>query len=81
VWLSVQGEPYSLLQTELRRRFVGRPIIIASLAFSWSIGYLPVEQMYGKDLYQQNIAVVAPGSLERGIAALTARIEALLAEE
>ena len=80
VWLCVQGEPYSLLQTELRRRFAGTPIIVASLGFSWSLGYLPAEHIYGKALYQRNIAVVAPGSLERGIAGLSERIEGLLAQ-
>ena len=78
IWLSVQGEPYSLLQTELRRRFADTPIIVASLGFSWSGGYIPAEGVYGKDLYQQNIAVVAPGSLERGIDRIAERIEALI---
>src|SRR5690606_20431917 len=34
VWLCVQGEPYSLLQTELRRRFPNTPIVVASIGFA-----------------------------------------------
>ena len=80
VWVCVQGEPYSVLQTELRRRFPQVSVIVASLSFSWSVGYLPNKSSYGRDLYQQNIAVVAPGALERGIEALAERIASLLVE-
>jgi hypothetical protein len=78
VWVCVQGEPYSALQVELRRRFPHVSVIVASLGFSWSVGYLPTESSYGQDLYQQNIAVVAPGALERGIEAIAERIATLL---
>lgn len=80
VWLCVQGEPYSLLQTELRKRFPQIPIIVASLGFSWGVAYLPPADKYGLGLYQENIAIVAPGSLETAIDTLAQRIEALLGE-
>ena len=34
-WLGVQGEFYSVLQTELRRRFAGAAIVVATLAADW----------------------------------------------
>ena len=64
-WLSVPGEHYSLLQTELRRRFPGHPLIIATIANGWGPSYLPTRETYGKGIYQESIAIVAPGSLER----------------
>lgn len=64
-WLCVPGEHYSLLQTELRRRFPGTPLIIATLANGWGPSYLPTRETYGKGIYQESIAIVAPGSLEQ----------------
>ena len=40
-WLGVQGESYSLLQTDLRRRFPGTPIVVVSIAADWGASYLP----------------------------------------
>src|SRR6185295_474085 len=64
-WLGVQGESYSLLQTELRRRFPGKPIVVASIAADWGASYLPPVSRYGTGIYQESIAVVAAGSLEQ----------------
>jgi hypothetical protein len=64
-WIGVQGESYSLLQTELRNRFPNQPIYIASIAADWGASYLPTRETYGKGIYQESIAVVAPGSLEQ----------------
>jgi hypothetical protein len=64
-WLAVQGESYSLLQTELRRRFPQRSLVIISLAHSWGPSYLPTRDTYGRGVYQESIAVLAPGSLEQ----------------
>lgn len=73
-WLGVQGESYSLLQTELRRRFPGTPIVVASISNNWGASYLPTRETYGKGIYQESIAVVASGSLEQLIDAVTKRI-------
>lgn len=73
-WLGVQGESYSLLQTELRRRFPGTPIIVASIAADWGASYLPPASIYGAGIYQESIAVVAPGSLEQLIESIATRI-------
>jgi hypothetical protein len=73
-WLGVQGESYSLLQTELRRRFPGTPIIVASVAADWGASYLPPAAVYGTGIYQETIAVVAPGGLEQLIEAIARQI-------
>src|SRR5688572_11664085 len=73
-WLGVQGESYSLLQTELRRRFPGTPIIVGSVAADWGASYLPPAGTYGTGTYQESIAVVAAGSLEQLIDSIATRI-------
>ena len=75
IWLSVQAEPYSVLQTQLRQRFAGTPIVVVSMSDDWGPAYLPPRDLYGKGIYQESIAVLAPGCLERLIAELTGIIE------
>jgi hypothetical protein len=77
-WLGVQGEFYSVLQTELRRRFPGKAIVVATIAADWGASYLPPRGLYGTGIYQETIAVVAPGSLEQVIESVAKRIESLL---
>ncbi len=81
VWLSVQGEPYSLLQQRLRALFPDNPIVIATIANGWGPSYLPPQDVYGKGVYQEQIAALAPGSLEQLIDALAQRIAALLSDD
>lgn len=73
-WLGAQGESYSLLQTELRRRFPAAPIIVASVAADWGASYLPPAPIYGTGIYQESIAVVAAGGLEQLIESIATRI-------
>jgi hypothetical protein len=73
-WLGVQGESYSLLQTELRRRFPRAPIVVASIAADWGASYLPVKQIYDTGIYQESIAVVAAGGLEQLIESVARQI-------
>ncbi len=73
-WLGVQGESYSLLQTELRRCFPGTPIFVASVAADWGASYLPTKEIYDTGIYQESIAVVAAGSLEQLIQSIRTRI-------
>jgi len=80
VWVSVQGEPYSLLQTELRSRFPDFMIIVASISNSWDAAYLPPADTYGSGRYQEEIAVLAPGCLETLIDHLTATIAEMVGE-
>ena len=66
-WLSIEGEPYSLLQQELRSRFPQTPILVTTLIEGWLPGYLPPRDLYGKGIYQESIALLEPGTLERVI--------------
>ena len=74
-WLGVQGEFYSVLQTELRRRFPGKAIVVATIAADWGASYLPPAKLYGTGIYQETIAVVAPGSLEQVIESVARRMK------
>jgi hypothetical protein len=74
VWVGVQGESYNLLQTELRRRFPEKVIIIASIAADWGASYLPPRELYDTGIYQESIAVVAAGSLEQLIESISVHI-------
>lgn len=76
VWIGVQGESYSLLQTELRRRFPDKTLLIASIAADWGASYLPPRELYDTGIYQETIAVVAAGSLEQLIASIASRLSA-----
>jgi len=73
-WLGVQGESYSILQTELRRRFPDKVIIVATIAADWGASYLPPRELYGTGIYQETIAVVAAGSLEQLIESIAQRM-------
>ena len=73
-WLGVQGESYSVLQTELRRRFPDKIIIVATIAADWSASYLPPRELYGTGIYQETIAVVVAGSLEQLIESIATRM-------
>lgn len=73
-WLGVQGESYSRLQTELRARFPHVEIVVASIAGDWGAAYLPPRELYDTGIYQETIAVVAPGSLEQLIESVAQRV-------
>lgn len=75
VWIAVDGEPYSELSFELAKRFPGIPLIVMPLSDGAPAGYLPVADAYEKPIYQSEIAIVAPGSLEKVIDAIAAEIE------
>lgn len=74
-WMGVQGEPYSLLQTELRRRFPSRMLVVGAIANQIGPSYLPPKELYGTGIYQETIALVAPGSLERLIESIARELE------
>ena len=78
LWLAVEGEPYNLLQRRLRERFSNLPIVVEALAYGSRVSYLPPADVYGKDIYQESIAVLAPGSLERLVEEVGQAIEAML---
>lgn len=65
LWAAVPGEHYSWLQRGLRMQFPGRPVIVATLLNGWGPSYVPTADAYGRGIYQETIAVVAAGSLEK----------------
>lgn len=81
VWVFVPGEHYQVLQTTLRARFPDCPLIVATISNGWQPGYIPTAETYGRGIYQEEIAVVARGSLERIVESLGAEIEQLLSRQ
>jgi hypothetical protein len=73
-WLAVSGEPYNLLQSELRRRFPQTPILLATISGGWGPSYLPPRELYGRGIYQESIAVLTPGCLETLLEHLAAEL-------
>jgi hypothetical protein len=65
VWLAVEAELYQQFQRALRVRFAEIPILVMTLANGSRVSYLPTADAYGKGIYQESIAVLAPGCLER----------------
>ncbi|MGI8977814.1 MAG: neutral/alkaline non-lysosomal ceramidase N-terminal domain-containing protein [Pirellulaceae bacterium] len=78
VWVAVPGEHYSYLQTNLRARFPGRIIVVITLTGGWGPSYVPTRETYGKGLYQESIAVLSPGSLEKIADELASRIATIV---
>ncbi|MCC7265478.1 MAG: hypothetical protein IT369_23480 [Candidatus Latescibacteria bacterium] len=77
VWIGCGAEPYSLVQTELRRRFPHRPILLSPLCSDLQVAYLLPRDRYGKGLYQEEPSSLGPGCLEQLIEAIAAQIAAL----
>ena len=78
VWVLLQGEFYSTLQTTLRERFPGTPILVATIASHWGASYLPPRELYGTGIYQESIAIVEAGGLETVIEVTSEKIESML---
>ncbi len=53
-------------------------MVIGTLVNGSTVWYLPDEPSFGKGLYQEEASVLARGSLERLIEALSASIERLI---
>ena len=64
VWVFSPGELYQHFQVTLRERFPQLAVVVATLTNDWQPGYLPTAATYGKGIYQDVIAAVAPGGLE-----------------
>ncbi|MGD9724127.1 MAG: neutral/alkaline non-lysosomal ceramidase N-terminal domain-containing protein [Pirellulales bacterium] len=75
-WIFVQGEHYHVMQRRLRERFAGCPLVVTTVTNGWRPGYVPARETYGRGLYQESIAVVAPGALETLIDAIGDRLAA-----
>jgi hypothetical protein len=77
-WLTLEAEHYNVLQRALRERFPDVPIMVATVVNGARATYLPTVEIYGKGIYQESIAVVAPGSLERLIEVIASEIEKMV---
>jgi hypothetical protein len=64
-WLAVEGEMYQAFQRQLRERCAGVPLLVLTLANGSRPAYLPPAEAYGKGIYQESIAVLERGCLER----------------
>ena len=77
LWVLAPGELYQVFQTTLRERLPDAAVVVATLVNDWQPGYLPTAESYGRGIYQETIAVVAPGSLEMLIEAVTRELRTL----
>jgi hypothetical protein len=78
VFVGVPGEPYSILQRELRQRFRQIPVVCANLVNSAVSSYLPPQDLYEQDIYQVWRTPFARGSLEIVIDVLSRAIEQIM---
>jgi hypothetical protein len=78
IWLFVPGEHYQSLQTKLREAFPEWPIVVSTITNGWQPGYVPPAEIYGRGIYQEQIAVVASGSAEEILAEISERLGAML---
>ncbi|MFN0056538.1 MAG: hypothetical protein ACKV0T_30700 [Planctomycetales bacterium] len=74
LWLAVEGEHYQFLQQALRRRFPDLPLTVITLANGSRPAYLPTAGIYDTGMYQETIALLARGSLERLVDAIDRQI-------
>jgi hypothetical protein len=77
LWVFLAGEHYQQLQQQLRASFADSPVIVSTVTNGWLPGYLPTAETYGRGIYQESIAIVAAGSLERLMVALERELAAL----
>ncbi len=80
-WVAVEGEPYNVLQTQLRARCPKAPIVVMAIANGSRCSYLPPRENYDKDIYQSSVAVLAPGCLEQLIDEIAAQIQRWLKDD
>jgi len=78
LWITCGGEPYSLLQTELRRRFPDETIFVSPLSGDMHVAYLLPRDRYGLGLYQEEPSILAPGCLEALIDAIAEKIQTVI---
>jgi hypothetical protein len=75
IWVAVEAEHYQLLQRSLRERFPKNAIVVATVVNGSIATYLPTRSTYGTGIYQETIALLASGSLERVIDEIAGQIE------
>jgi hypothetical protein len=65
IWVAVEGEHYQWLQQTLRKRFPEVSLWVITLANGSRPTYLPTADVYDTGIYQESIALLARGSLEK----------------
>ena len=76
VLVMVNGEPYNLLQRELRTHFPKTAIIVVVMCnTNGTGGYLLPEGDYGKGLYQEQATVIGAGGLEKVIQIISQQLK------
>lgn len=64
MWLTFEGEPYQLLQRELRQRFPDHPLMMSVISDGWRASYLVTKESYGRGIYQETVSILGAGCLE-----------------
>jgi hypothetical protein len=77
IWIATGGEPYSFLQTELRRRFPNETILVSPLLGDLQVAYLLTQEAYGTGRYQEEPSILARGCLEQLTEIIADRISRL----
>lgn len=75
LWVFVEGEHYQWLQRTLRERFAGVPVFVVTLTNGWRCSYLCTAETYGRGIYQETVAVLAKGCLERLVEAIASSLQ------
>lgn len=78
IWVPLNGEYYNVLQRQLRAAFPERPIVVGTLVNGSQVWYVPDAASYGYGLYQEEVSILARGSLEQLAEALQEAIRQLL---
>ncbi len=74
VWVLLGGELYNWFQRELRERYPDLSIVVTTIANGSRSWYILKEESYGLGLYQEEASMLAAGSLERLLEAVSDRL-------
>jgi hypothetical protein len=76
-WVAIEGEPYHWLQQHLQQIFPELTIIVIAIANGARCSYLPTRADYDKPLYQVDVALLAPGCLEKIAASIVEEVRSM----
>lgn len=80
VWVLLESEHYQRLQITLRQRFAGLTIVIGTIINGSTHTYLCTRETYGLGVYQETVAIHAPGCLEELTLAIGDEIQRWMGE-
>lgn len=78
IWIALDGEHNNILQRTLRDEFPDVALVIGTIANGSTTWYFPDQASFGLGLYQEEVSVLAKGSLEAVIDAATRLIRRLV---